>query len=152
VLIVVLVAQVLALAVQVKRPAPGSPDQAGVSLIRYVVVSVVTPPERLAHNVGLWVRGVWTGYLDLVHVRQEDAELKAKIERLQMEQASLAEDAKQGLRLQQLLDFRQHYVFKTLPAQVIGASGTDQSRSLYIDKGAKDGLEPDMPVVTGDGI
>ena len=152
VLIVVLVVQLLALAVQVKRPAPGSPDQEGVSLIRYVVVSVVTPPERLAHNIGLWVRGVWTGYLDLVHVRQEDAELKAKIERMQLEQASLAEDARQGQRLQELLDFRQHYVYKTLPAQVIGASGTDQSRTLYIDKGAKDGLALDMPVVTGDGI
>jgi rod shape-determining protein MreC len=152
VLIVVLVAQLLVLAVQVKRPAPGSPDQEGVSLIRYVVVSVVTPPERWVHNIGLWVRGVWTGYLDLVHVRQEDAVLKAKIERLQLEQASLAEDARQGQRLQQILEFRQHYIYKTVPAQVIGASGTDQSRTLYIDKGEKDGLAPDMPVVTGDGI
>jgi len=152
VLIVVLVAQLLALAVQVKRPAPGSPDQQGVSMIRYLVVSVVTPPERWAHNIGQGIRGIWFGYLDLVHVRREDAELKAQIERLQLEQASLSEDAKQGQRLQQLLDFRQHYIYKTQPAQVIGASGTDQSRTLYIDKGAKDGLAPDMPVVTGDGI
>ena len=152
VLIVVLVAQLLALAVQVKRPAPGTPDQAGVSLIRYVVVTVVTPPERWLHNIGLGIRGVWSGYLDLVHVRQEDAALKSEIERLRLEQASLAEDAKQGQRLQQLLDFQQHYIYKTLPAQVIGVSGTDQSRTLYIDKGAKDGLASDMPVVTADGI
>jgi rod shape-determining protein MreC len=138
--------------VQVKRPAPNSPDQEGVSLIRYVVVTVVTPPERWIHNAGLWVRGIWSGYLDLVHVRQEDTELKAKIERLQLEQASLAEDAMQGQRLQQLLDFKQHYVYKTQPAQVIGASGTDQSRTLYIDKGLREGLAPDMPVVTADGI
>ncbi len=152
VLIVVLVAQLLALAVQVKRPAPGSPDQEGVSLIRYVVVSVVTPPERWIHNVGLGIRGLWYGYMDLVHVRQQDAVLKTEIERLRLEQASLAEDAKQGQRLEQLLDFKEHYVYKTVPAQVIGASGTDQSRTLYIDKGTKDGLAPDMPVVTADGI
>ncbi len=152
VLIVVLVAQLLALAVQVKRPAPGSPDQEGVSLIRYVVVSVVTPPERWIHNVGLGIRGLWFGYMDLVHVRQQDAVLKTEIERLRLEQASLAEDAKQGQRLEQLLDFKEHYVYKTVPAQVIGASGTDQSRTLYIDKGTKDGLAPDMPVVTADGI
>jgi rod shape-determining protein MreC len=152
VLIVVLVAQLLALAVQVKRPAPGSPDQEGVSLIRYVVVSVVTPPERWAHNIGRGIRGIWFGYMDLVHVRQDDARLKTEIERLRLEQASLAEDAKQGQRLQQLLDFREHYVYKTVAAQVIGASGTDQSRTLYVDKGAKDGLAPDMPVVTADGI
>jgi rod shape-determining protein MreC len=152
VLIVVLVAQLLALAVQVKRPAPGSPDQEGVSLIRYVVVSVVTPPERWAHNIGRGIRGIWFGYMDLVHVRQDDARLKTEIERLRLEQASLAEDAKQGQRLQQLLDFREHYVYKTVAAQVIGASGTDQSRTLYVDKGAKDGLAPDMPVVTADGV
>jgi len=152
VLIVVLVAQLLALAVQVKRPAPSSPDQEGVSLIRYVVVSVITPPERLVHNIGMGIRGVWFGYLDLVHVRQQDAVLKSEIERLRLEQASLAEDAKQGQRLEELLSFRQHYIYKTVPAQVIGASGTDQSRTLYIDKGSKDGLAQDMPVVTADGI
>ena len=152
VLIAVLVAQLLALAVQVKRPAPGTPDQEGVSLIRYVVVTVITPPERWLHNVGLWVSGVWSGYFDLVHVRREDAQLKAQIEQLRLEQASLAEDARQGQRLDQLLGLKQHYIYATVPAQVIGASGTEQSRTLYIDKGLKDGLAPDMPVLTADGI
>ena len=152
VLIAVLVVQLLALAVQVKRPAPSSPDQEGVSLIRYVVVSVITPPERWLHNVGLWASGVWSGYLDLVHVRQEDAQLKVQIEQLRLEQASLAEDARQGQRLEHLLGFEQHYIYRTVPAQVIGASGTEQSRTLYIDKGSKDGLAPDMPVVTEEGI
>src|SRR5271170_1510887 len=90
VLIVVLVAQLLALAVQVKRPASDSADQQGVSLIRYVVVSVVTPPERWLHNLGLGIRGLWSGYVNLIHLRQEDAGLKAEIERLRLEQASLA--------------------------------------------------------------
>jgi rod shape-determining protein MreC len=152
VLIAVLVAQLLALAVQVKRPIALGPDEEGVTLIRYVVASVITPPERWLHNTGLWIRGVWSGYLDLVHVRQEDAALKAQIERLRLEQASLAEDARQGQRLSQLLAFKQHYIYRTVPAQVIGASGTEQSRTLYIDKGLRDGLAPDMPVVTADGI
>jgi rod shape-determining protein MreC len=152
ILIVVLVAQLLALAVQVKRPAADSADQRGVSLIRYLVVSVVTPPERWLHNVGTGIRGLWFGYLDLVHVRKEDAALKEEIERLRLEQASLAEDAKQGERLQQLLHFKQQYIYKTVPAQVIGVSGTEQSQTLFIDKGSKEGLAQDMPVVTADGI
>ncbi len=47
---------------------------------------------------------------------------------------------------------KQHYLYQTVPAQVIGTSGTDQSRILYIDKGLKDGFTPDMPVMTADGI
>jgi rod shape-determining protein MreC len=152
VLIVVLVVQLLALAVQVKRPASDSADQRGASLIRYLVVSVVTPPERLLHNIGLGIRGVWSGYVNLIHVRRENAGLKDELRRLRLEQASLAEDAKQGQRLQHLMGFQQHYIYKTVPAQVIGTSGTDQSRILYIDKGSKDGLAADMPVVTADGV
>jgi rod shape-determining protein MreC len=34
----------------------------------------------------------------------------------------------------------------------VGASGTDQSSIVYIDKGANDGLKTDMPVMTADGI
>lgn len=152
VLLIVLVVQLLALAVQVKRPSTDASDPKAVSLIRYAVVSVITPPEKLIHNVGLWFRGLWWGYVDLVHVRRDNANLKNDIERLRLEQAALAEDAKQGQRLQYLLRFRQRYTYKTLPAQVIGTSGTDQSRILFIDKGSDDGLKPDMPIVTADGI
>ena len=152
VLLIVLVAQLLALAVQVKRPSADASDPKAVSLIRYAVVTVITPPEKLIHNVGLWFRGLWWGYVDLVHVRRDNANLKNDIERLRLEQAALAEDAKQGQRLQYLLRFRQRYTYKTLPAQVIGTSGTDQSRILYIDKGSDDGLKPDMPIVTADGV
>jgi rod shape-determining protein MreC len=39
-----------------------------------------------------------------------------------------------------------------MAAQVIGSSGSEQSRSLYIDKGENDGIKPDMAVITADGI
>ena len=64
----------------------------------------------------------------------------------------MAEDARQGQRLQALLGFKEKYVYKTVAAQVIGTSGTEQSHVLLIDKGSKDGLKPDMPVITPDGI
>jgi rod shape-determining protein MreC len=152
VLIVVLVAQLLSLAVQAKRPAADGADGRTVSLMRYAVVTVVTPPERLVHNVGSWFRALWFGYIDLIHVRRDNASLKQQLERLRLEQASIAQDAAQGQRLQHMLGFTEHYIYKTLPAQVIGTGGTDQSQVLYVDKGSEDGLQQDMPVITPDGI
>lgn len=152
VLIVVLVAQLLALAIQAKRPKADGADQPAVSLMRYTVVTVVTPPERLFHSTGLWFRSVWDGYIDLVHVRRENAALKQQVQRLRLEQDSIAQDAAQGLRLQRMLGFKEKYISATLPAQVIGTSGTEQSQVLYIDKGSRDGLKQDMPVITADGI
>jgi rod shape-determining protein MreC len=152
VLLLVLVLQLLALAVQAKRPATDASDPRAVSVIRYAVVTVITPPEKLLHNTSLWFQNVWWGYLDLVHVRRDNAALKDQLERLRLEQASVVEDARQGQRLQRLLGFKEHYIYQTVPAQVIGTSGTDQSQIVYLDKGSDDGLKPDMPVMTADGI
>jgi rod shape-determining protein MreC len=152
VLLLVLVLQLLALAVQAKRPAPDAGDPEAVSLIRYVVVTVITPPEKLLHNTGLWFRNLWFGYIDLVHTRRDNNELKDELERLRLEQASVVEDAKQGQRLERLLGFKEHYIYQTVPSQVIGTSGTDQSGIVYLDKGSNDGLKQDMPVMTADGI
>jgi rod shape-determining protein MreC len=85
-------------------------------------------------------------------VRQENRDLKAEIERLRIEQVRLSEDANQARRLQTLLGFKEQFVSQTLAAQVIGSSGSEQSRSIYIDKGWRDGIRPDMAVITADGV
>lgn len=151
-LVLVLALQIAGLAVQIRRPAPGAPDGHSVRLIRRWAVALISPPEEALHGGGSGIRALWANYLDLRHVRQQNEELRERVSRLQLEQASLMEDARQGQRLQQLLAFREHYIYSTVPAQVIGTSGADQSQVLYIDKGSKDGLKPDMPVITPDGI
>jgi rod shape-determining protein MreC len=153
VLVAVLLAQTIALAIQVRRPVEsGAPDGNKVTLIRYWVVAAVTPFERFFLGIGRNVRGGWSNYVDLRHTRQQNHDLQNEIAQLRLEQAALAEDAMQGHRLQALLDFQRHYVATTVAAQVIGTSGTDLSRVLYIDKGSKDGLKPDQAVITPDGI
>ncbi len=153
VLVAILLAQTIGLAVQVRRPAEsGAPDGSSVTLIRYWAVLTITPLERFFHGFGYNVRQAWSNYIDLRHTRQQNHDLQQQIARLRIEQAALSEDAIQGHRLQALLDFQQHYVASTVAAQVIGTSGSDLSRILYIDKGAKDGLKPDQAVITPDGI
>lgn len=153
VLLALLLAQIIALAIQVRRPIEsGAPDGARVTLARSWVVALITPVERLFLNTGHALRSTWANYVDLRNVRQHDRDLQYQMDQLRIQQAAIAEDAVQGHRLQSLLAFQQHYVSATLAAQVIGTSGTDLSRVLYIDKGAADGLKPDMPVITPYGI
>jgi rod shape-determining protein MreC len=153
VLVAILLAQTIGLAVQVRRPVEaGAPDSSKVTLLRYWAVSIVTPFERFFHGIGYYARHGWANYVDLRHTRQQNHDLQEEIARLRLEQAAFAEDAMQGHRLQSLLDFQQHYVATTVAAQVIGTSGNDLSRVIYIDKGAKDGLKVDQAVITPDGI
>src|SRR5665213_3493558 len=151
ILLAVVLAQMLGLAVQVRRPATGQ-DGHQTRLVRYWVVSLISPFERVFLFAGHGISHTWDGYLDLRHVRTQNKQLQAELDRMRLEQASLAEDARQDMRLQKLFAFQQQYVSKTVEANVIGTSGTDLSRVLYIDKGYKDGVKTDMPVITPDGI
>ena len=148
ILAAILFAQVLGLAVQVRR----TPDAESSRLIRVWMVSSVTPLEKgivwLQNGTG----GLWRNYIYLRGVRQENRDLQYELENLRLKQVRLSEDAEQARRLQALLGFKEQYISKTLAAQVIGFSGTELSRAIYIDKGDNDGIRTDMAVITSDGV
>jgi rod shape-determining protein MreC len=151
VLLAVVLAQMLGLAIQVRRPAEGK-NGTQTRLVRYWVISVFSPFERLFLFTGHGISHTWTNYMDLRNVRQQNRQLQTELDRMRLEQASLAEAARQDQRLEKLLGFQQQYVSKTVAAHVIGTSGTDMSRVLLIDKGSHDGLRADLPVITPDGV
>jgi rod shape-determining protein MreC len=148
ILVGVLFLQVLGLAVQVKKGG----DMENTRLIRIWAVGVVTPLERVVVWAQNGVAGVWHNYFYLRGVRAENRELKEQIEKMRIEHVRLNEDAAQARRLQTLLAFKEQFISKTVAAQVIGSSGSDLSRVIYIDKGADAGLQRDMAVMTADGI
>ncbi|MBZ5571917.1 MAG: rod shape-determining protein MreC [Acidobacteriia bacterium] len=148
ILVGILFLQVLGLAVQIKRATENESSR----LIRVWAVNAITPLEKSIVWIQNGAGDLWHNYFYLRGVRQENRQLKQKIEQLQIEQARLSEDAEQAHRLQALLGFKEQFIAKTLAAQVIGSSGSEQSRSIYIDKGARDGLKPDTAVITADGV
>jgi rod shape-determining protein MreC len=157
VLLAILVAQIIGLAVQVRRTGDGRntldpQDGPSVRLIRLWANALVSPPERIIQSSKLEAGYLWQNYLDLRHVREQNNQLHQTIDRLRLEQAALLEDARQGQRLQALLGFQQKYIYTTVVAQAIGSSGSDQSHVFYLDKGSADGLDRDMAVITPDGI
>lgn len=157
VLLAVLVAQMVGLAMQVRRNSAGrntfdSQDQSGVRLIRLWANAIVSPPEKAIHYTRDGVVGIWEGYFYLRGVKKQNAQLQETVGRLRLEQAELLEDARQGQRLQAMLGFQEHYIYKTLPAEVYGSSGSIGAHVFYIDKGSAGGLKRDMAVITADGI
>jgi rod shape-determining protein MreC len=148
VLVAVLFAQVLLLGVQVKR----TEENRSTRLIRVWAVNAITPFEKVIVRAQSGTAGLWHEYFYLRGVRQENRELKHQIERMQLEQVRLNNDAEQSHRLQALMGFKEQFISQTVAAQVIGSSGSEGSRVIYIDKGTSDGMDKDMPVITADGV
>lgn len=149
ILAIVLAVQFFGLAAQIRRP--GETGRA-TPLIRTWVVTAITPIEKFfVHSID-GVHDVFTNYFYLRGVRKENADLKEQVEQMRLEQVRLQQDAAQAHRLQSLLGFKEQFISQTLAAQVIGTSGSDASRIIYIDKGTSDGVRDNMAVITPDGV
>jgi rod shape-determining protein MreC len=140
--------QILGLAVQVKSPNENHPAR----LIRVWAVSTITPFEKGLVRVQSGASDLWHNYFYLRGVRQENRELRDQIEQLQIEQVRMKQDADQAHRLQSLLGFKEQFIAKTLAAQVIGSSGSEQSRTVTIDRGSRDGIQSEMAVISATGV
>lgn len=149
ILVLVLCLQLLGLAVQVRT---GTNEAKDTRLIRIWTAGAITPFERAVVWVQNSTGNLWHNYFYLRGVRAENRQLKEQIEQMRLEQVRLSEDAAQAHRLQNLLAFKEQFISKTVAAQVIGTSGSDFSRIVYIDKGENAGIKADMAVITADGV
>jgi rod shape-determining protein MreC len=144
-LAVVLLAQLLLLAVQIKRDSHGR-------LIRVWAITAVSPFERS----GAWgfdkVRGVWRHYFALQATSRENEALRVENDALKLAITQLQAKSAEADRLAELLSFRNsHKDVPMLGARVIGASAGTASRTVEIDRGERDGIRRDMAVITPDG-
>ena len=141
----VLLAQVLLLALQIKRDSRGR-------LIRVWAVSGASPFERGAAWGFGRVRGVWNHYFALQNTSRENEALRIENDALKLTIAQLQSRASEADRLASLLDFRQaHQEVPMLGARVIAGSAGTASRTIEIDRGERDGIRRNMPVITPDG-
>jgi rod shape-determining protein MreC len=142
----VVVAQVLLLAVQIKR-------ERQVRLIRVWAVELISPLQRL----GAWtVHGAehgWGGYIGLRSAKKENDGMRSELDRLKVRNAELEGRALEADRLAALLNFRTaHRETPMIAAQVIGGSPDSGSLVVNIDRGSRDGIRRDMGVITPDGV
>ncbi len=141
----VLLAQILMLAVQIKRDSRGR-------LIRVWAVSMVTPFER----AGAWgvgnVRDVWHHYFALRNTARENEALRTENDALRLAIAQLQSKAAEADRLGTLLQFKaSNEKVAMMGARVIGASAGTASRTIEIDRGERDGIHRNQAVITPDG-
>jgi rod shape-determining protein MreC len=147
----VVIVQVLLLAFQITRDQQG--QQKHMRLIRLWSVELLTPMQSggtwMIHKMGAG----WHGYVDLRHARKENEELRAELQRLELRNQVLESRAAEADRLAAMLGFRQaHAEVPMLVAEVIGASADAISKTVYINRGSRDGVRRDMGVITPDGV
>jgi len=145
VLLIVIVAQLLLLAYQVK-------SNNNVALIRVWAVTAVTPVEQGLELVRRYTWGFVEDYFVLLGVRSQNEKLQHENGQLKLENHYLKSELSTADRARALSVFQAHSPSKTVAARVIGNGTGANSKVVFVDRGAVSGIESGMAVVTPDGI
>ena len=121
-------------------------------LLQRSVTETVSPPIRLIGKIFSGIEGFFHEYVWLKNLRGENESLKREIAELEGKVTSYQEAFVENQRLRRLLDFKTSISAETVPAQVIMHDLTGWFQTLIVDKGFRDGIMPDMPVVNDEGL
>jgi rod shape-determining protein MreC len=91
-------------------------------------------------------------YFFLVDVTRQNDQLKLEVQRLINKKNQLIEHLARQKRLTKLMAYEDDWKTKTLVASVIGRGATQWSKVVVINKGAKDGVDDHLAVVTDAGV
>ena len=117
---------------------------------RYLL-EVVGPGQRGVTAVGDWFNSVWRRYFALVQAAEENERLHRQLAALQQQVVDHDELKLANQRLKKLLNFKESLKYPIAAAEVVGADPSGRFRTVIINKGEADGVEPLMPVVNAQG-
>ena len=144
VLLIVIMAQLLLIAYQVK-------SNKDVPLIRVWAVTAVTPVEQGLELVRRYTWGFVEDYFVLLHVRSQNEKLQRENGQLKIENHYLKAELSTADRAR-AERISGAFAFKTVAARVIGNGTGANSKVVFVDRGSTSGVESGMAVVTPDGI
>jgi rod shape-determining protein MreC len=145
-LVTVVAAQVLLLAAQIK-------GEGNTRLLSLWGVTAMSWVQRPLHWSIDSAADAWNRYISLQTAREENKHLRDELGQLKLRVAHLEGQAAEARRLQGLLGFRDtHPELNLLAARVVAAAASENSHTLYLNRGEADAVKRNMAVLTAEGI
>ncbi|PYI96447.1 MAG: rod shape-determining protein MreC [Verrucomicrobia bacterium] len=98
------------------------------------------------------ITSVRTGLKSLDQLEHENAALQVENRELRATNQSLRDVEHEVNRLRHALNYRERSVFKLIAAEIVARDSSTWWRTVTINRGRRDGIETDMPVVTDEGL
>ena len=144
-IIPLLVFQLALLSFQIQNPTGTTP-------IKMVALYIEAPIIHLSSIITKGIGDFWDNYIWLVGARAENEQLREVVQELKRSNSYYEQIKKENARLLDLLSIKDSVPYTTIGARVISRTPGFLSNVLYIDRGSRDGVRIDSPVISGDGI
>jgi len=102
---------------------------------------------------GQQIQYITSNLWEIATVHEQNKMLKNEIEQLRQQNTMAEEYAAENVRLRELFAYKESaHQFDLLAARVIGRDAALWTSTIVVDRGSKDGVRENMPVVTGKGL
>ena len=141
----VMMAQVILVSAQVQT-------KSGVRALQAISFEVFSRVEFGTASLVNGVSNVWGNYIGLRGVRAENEALKRRVAELEVALQQEHALAARSQELQRLMDLKSQATVPTLAAEIIAGNPDPVMRTVTIDRGSADGVQPDMAVIAPGGV
>src|SRR5688500_9987660 len=125
---------------------------AGIPLLQVVTFGAFSEVQRGTMALIDGVRGMWSGYVALQTVQEENAALKQELQTLQIRLQQERAEAQRTHNLRQLLELRERAERDTPAAEGIAGPAGPDYHTVTIDQGPSEGLPTDTAVISPAGV
>jgi rod shape-determining protein MreC len=115
-------------------------------------LELIRPVDAAFTRLGEGASSIVADYVDLLHVRDENARLRNELTRVKSDQAHMAELEVENQHLGELLELKNALGASAVAAIVIGSDAAGISRTLILGSGTDEGLRPGMAVLANQGV
>lgn len=114
---------------------------------------VLSPGQKLLSYTSQKIEGSFGFFVDIKSVRKENEELKAKVELLEKERLELLDYKVKNKELRDALNLKDQFSdYDFLGAYIIAKDPGNWFSVFNIDRGSKDGIKTNYPVITNKGL
>jgi len=116
------------------------------------VYYVLVPVQEFFASAGQNVQSVFDAFIRQQEIKAENEQLREKIAQYREKASIKTEIEQENERLREMLDFQERTEKELLPAAVISRDPNNWFTTITLNRGKRDGVEKEMPVVVPQGL
>jgi rod shape-determining protein MreC len=124
----------------------------GTRTIQAGFYKVISPFLSSGSGIKKQLTSVSSGLQTLEELEKDNASLKVENRSLKATNQALRDVEHEVNRLRQALAYRERSLFRLVPAEILARDSSTWWRTITINRGKTDHIEPDQPVVTDEGL
>ena len=120
--------------------------------IQATFFQAISPFLKTGSGLERQITSVRTGLKSLEELERDNAQLRVENRSLKATNEALRDVEHEVNRLRHALAYRERSLFRLVPAEIVSRDSSTWWRTVTINRGEQDGLAPEMPVLTDEGL